>query len=36
MISKQKAFLKLAQIMKLKENQEKKPPPGIEPEFNKN
>ena len=32
---KQKAFQKLAQIMKLKENQEKKPHPGIEPEFNK-
>ena len=37
MILKQKAFQKLAQIMKLKENQEKrKPHPGIEPEFNKN
>ena len=36
MILKQKAFKKLAQIMKLKENQEKKPHPGIEPEFNKN
>ena len=38
MISKQKAFQKLAQIMKLKENQKnkKKPHPGIEPEFNKN
>ena len=35
MILKQKAFQKLAQIMKLKENQEKKPHPGIEPEFNK-
>ena len=35
MILKQKAFQKLAQIMKLKENQEKKPQPGIEPEFNK-
>ena len=34
MILKQKAFQKLAQIMKLKENQEKKMPhPGIEPEF---
>ena len=33
---KKKAFQKLAQIMKLKENQEKKPHPGIEPEFNKN
>ena len=32
MILKQKAFQKLAQIMKLKENQEKKPHPGIEPE----
>ena len=39
MILKQKAFQKLAQIMKLKENQKKKkkkPHPGIEPEFNKN
>ena len=36
MILKQKAFQKLAQIMTLKENQEKKPHPGIEPEFNKN
>ena len=36
MILKQKAFQKLAQIMKLKENQEKKPYPGIELEFNKN
>ena len=36
MIIKQKAFQKLAQIMKLKENQEKMPHPGIEPEFNKN
>ena len=36
MIFKQKAFQKLAQIMKLKENQEKMPHPGIEPEFNKN
>ena len=36
MILQQKAFQKLAQIMKLKENQEKKPHPGIEPEFNKN
>ena len=35
MILKQKAFQKLAQIMKLKENQEKKPHPGIEPEFYK-
>ena len=35
MILKQKAFQKLAQIMKLKENQEKKPHPGIEHEFNK-
>ena len=36
MILKQKAFQKLAQIMQLKENQEeKKPHPGIEPEFNK-
>ena len=35
MILKQKAFQKLAQIKKLKENQEKKPHPGIEPEFNK-
>ena len=35
MILKQKAFQKLAQIMKLKENQEKKPHPGIESEFNK-
>ena len=35
MILKQKAFQKHAQIMKLKENQEKKPHPGIEPEFNK-
>ena len=36
MILKQKVFQKLAQIMKLKENQEKeKPHPGIEPEFNK-
>ena len=34
MILKQKAFQKLAQITKLKENQEKKPHPGIEPEFN--
>ena len=34
MILKQKAFQKLAQIMKLKENQEKKMPhPGIEPEL---
>ena len=33
MIFKQKAFQKLVQIMKLKENQEKKNPPhpGIEP-----
>ena len=36
MTLKQKAFQKRAQIMKLKENQEKKPHPGIEPEFNKN
>ena len=37
MILKQKAFQKIAQIMKLKENQEKKKRhPGIEPEFNKN
>ena len=37
MILKQKAFQKLAQIMKLKENQDKKMPhPGIEPKFNKN
>ena len=36
MILKQKAFQKLVQVMKLKENQEKKPHPGIEPEFNKN
>ena len=36
MILKQKALQKLPQIMKLKENQEKKPHPGIEPEFNKN
>ena len=36
MILKQIAFKKLAQIMKLKENQEKKTHPGIEPEFNKN
>ena len=36
MILKQKAFQKLAQVMKLKENQEKKLHPGIEPEFNKN
>ena len=36
MILKQKAFQKLAQIMKLKENQEKMPYPVIEPEFNKN
>ena len=39
MILKQNAFQKLAQIMKLKENQEKKMPhPGIEPELwnNKN
>ena len=37
MILKQKAIQKLTQIMKLKENQEKKKPhPGIEPEFNKN
>ena len=35
MILKQKAFQKLEQIMKLKENQEKKTHPGIEPEFNK-
>ena len=35
MILKQKAFQKLAQIMKLQENQEKKQHPGIEPEFNK-
>ena len=36
MILKQKAFQKLAQIMILKENQEKKiPHPGIEPEFDK-
>ena len=35
MILKQKALQKLAQILKLKENQEKKPHPGIEPEFNK-
>ena len=34
MILIQKAFQKLAQIMKLKENQEKKMPhPGIEPEL---
>ena len=33
MILKQKAFQKLAQIMKLKENQEKMPHPGIEPEL---
>ena len=33
MILKQKAFQKLAQVMKLKENQEKKPHPGIEPEL---
>ena len=34
MILKQKAFQKLAQIMKLKENQEKKMPhPGIEPKL---
>ena len=34
MILKHKTFQKLAQIMKLKENQEKKNPPhpGIEPE----
>ena len=32
MILKQKAFQKLAQIMKLKENQEKMPHLGIEPE----
>ena len=36
MILKQKAFQKLAQIMKLKENQEKKATSRIEPEFNKN
>ena len=36
MILKQKAFQKLAQIMKRKENQEKKPHPDIEPDFNKN
>ena len=37
MVLKQKAFQKLAQIMKLKKNQgKKKPHPGIEPEFNKN
>ena len=36
MIFKQKAFQKLAQIMKLKKNQEKKPHPGVESEFNKN
>ena len=36
MILKQKAFQILAKIMKLKEKQEKKPHPGIEPEFNKN
>ena len=36
MILKQKAFQNLAQIIKLKENQEKKTHPGIEPEFNKN
>ena len=37
MLLKQKAFQKLAQIMKLKENKEKKMPhPGIEPDFNKN
>ena len=36
MILKQNAFQKLAQIRKLKENQEKKKPHlGIEPEFNK-
>ena len=35
MILKQKAFQKLAQIMKLKENQEKKSH-GIEPELNIN
>ena len=35
MILKQKAFQKLAKIMKIKENQEKRPHPGIEPEFNK-
>ena len=35
MILKQKAFQKLAKIMKLKETQGKKPHPGIEPEFNK-
>ena len=35
MILKQKAFQKLAQIMKLKENQEKKATSRIEPEFNK-
>ena len=33
MILKQKVFQKLAQIMKLKENQEKMPHPGIEPEL---
>ena len=31
MILKLKAFQKLARIMKLKENQEKMPHPGIEP-----
>ena len=37
MILKQKAFQKIVQIMKLKENQEKKKAQaGIEPEFNKN
>ena len=36
MILKQKTFQNLVQIMKLKENQEKKQHPGIEPEFNKN
>ena len=35
MILKQKAFQKLAQIMKVKVKKEKKPHPGIEPEFNK-
>ena len=34
MILNQKVFQKLAQIMKLKENQETKMPhPGIEPEY---
>ena len=35
MILKQKAFQKLAQIMKLKKTKKKKQHPGIEPEFKK-